>query len=72
MSAVYTRSLPVIFLYRFSRETRNAPCPKRGMTASAIHWRSMLQARTGRWGWEGGPEGAEEGSPSVTRTSISN
>lgn len=50
MRPVYTRSLPVTFLKRFSRQRRKAPWPNRGIGASAMNCRSMLQARMGRWG----------------------
>lgn len=40
-----------------------------GILASAIHRRSMLQARTGRWGY-GIPSGSAPGFPLLKSTSI--
>ena len=59
------------FLYKFSRQRRNAPWPNLGMTASAIHCRSMLQARRGRWGclmWSGAREGCPSDNITSTRS----
>lgn len=57
-------------LYSASKQTRNAPCPNRGIHASAMKTKSMLHAIIGSCLTEAKDWGAFVGFPSVIRRSI--
>lgn len=69
MEAFALRSQVMVVLPRLMREKSGIRCPHLGMLASAIHRRSMLLARTGRWGY-GAVARPAPGCPLLRRTSV--